>query len=98
MGRTSFLAVFMTSAVLSAQEFSLPTPKGNLTARVTSNSFYLNSFFKMAGTITNNTDWNLRFATVRIAFLDANGAEITPLCPRTPKDAYCVSLGTDIPA
>ena len=81
-----------------AQEFSVPTPKGELLVNVRSNKLELGSFFQMEGTVTNNTDWDLSFVTLRVTFLDASGNEMASLCPREPEGAYCEVRGFDAPA
>ena len=79
---------------LSAQDFTLPTPKGDLIVRVSSNSFYLSSFFTMKGTITNTTNWDFKYVTMRVAFYDSGGREMTELCG----EYQCITPAQDIPA
>ena len=88
----------MFGGLALGQEFSVTTPKGELLVNVRSNKLELGSFFQMEGTVTNNTDWDLSFVTLRVTFFDASGSEMASLCPREPDGAYCEVRGFDAPA
>jgi hypothetical protein len=91
-------AFVFLSCVASGQEFTLSTPKGDLRLNITTNSFYLSSFFSMSGIITNTTSWDLRYATLRVAFFDKNGVEMHQLCPTEISSAYCETRGIAVAA
>lgn len=91
--KTAVLICALATVAVS-QEFTVPTPKGNLIVKVTANRMELGSF-KMQGTITNTTAWDLTFLRLRVIFYDHNGNEFSGLCPREPDGAVYQNIATE---
>src|SRR5471030_844308 len=74
--------LLITTAISWAQDVTVPTPRGNILVKV--NQFRLDPMlnkFSVQGTITNTTDTILTRVTLKVAFYDTKGKEVTALCP-----------------
>jgi hypothetical protein len=74
--------LLITTAISWAQEVTVPTPRGNILVKVNQLRFdsMLNEF-SVQGAITNTTDTILTRVTLKVAFYDTKGKEVTTFCP-----------------
>ena len=89
---------FVASCICFAQDFTLPTLKGDIVVKVTeTNPAFLTSL-RIKGTITNNTPVDLQNIVLQSAFYDADAREMTEVCRLTALYCNTSALPARVPA